>query len=400
MNRIVYDTPEGIAVVEDGLLVEFLSCPTSSPDATSPPCPASPSASASLSSPTPTPFTQGDICLGKVERIMKGLDCAFVDIGRRRAGFLPLKENSQTFTGSPLRAGDQILVQIRREETGEKGVFLSRDLSLAGALVILMPMNRFVGVSKRVADPQIIRDLKALGGEITENRFGLVLREAAAEALRQQEEESRMPAEGHSKETVKDAIRRETESLLQEWEEMLAEAGFSGLLSASSADTVTCKGDFHPRVLRASSPLSSLAKDWGLRGGYTLEHVDCLPEFLKAQLRAAASRKVQLPGGCNLIIDRCEALTVIDVNSAGHNADGKRQTFLETNRAACAEIVRQTRLRNLGGIILIDFIDMDLEEDRTEVEETLRQAFRADRRKTVLHGWTRLGLMEMTRKRE
>ena len=154
MERIIYLSDHFGAVAEDGRLVEYI------------------------------PFRKedcaGQILRGRVDRMMPGLGAAFVDIGRNKDGFLPLKESSQTFTEPDFRSGDRILVQIRKEETGNKGAFLTRDISLAGSYLILMPRNRFTGVSARVKDPEersrMLRTGKALAGD----RFGIVMREAAA----------------------------------------------------------------------------------------------------------------------------------------------------------------------------------------------------------------------------
>ena len=311
----------------------------------------------------------GAVFMGRVNRIMKSLDCAFVDLGRKRDGFLPLRENSRSFTGGPLRSGDLIPVQIRKEETGEKGAFLSRDLSLAGNLVILMPLNRFVGVSRKITDPEKAEALKAIGNRIVADpapaAFGLVLREAACFASESE-------------------IRRETAELLARWQALRR-----GIRTAEK-----------PGLLRADSLLSQLRNDYDHKGPLRIETVETVPEALRAQLKAASARKVELPGGGNLVIDRCEAMTVIDVNSARDSSGSEKESAVtEVNLAACEAIVRQVRLRNLGGIILVDFIDMDAPEDRERVAARLGELFRADRMKTVLHGWTNLGLMEITRRR-
>ena len=125
-----------------------------------------------------------------------------------------------------------------------------------------------------------------------------------------------------------------------------------------------------------------------------------IPADLKRQLASSKERTVRLPHGGNIVIDRCEAMTVIDVNSASAAYPGdKEASVTSANLEACAEAAVQVRLRDIAGIILIDFIDMEKETDRSLVEERLKEVFRADRRKTVIHGWTKLGIMEMTRKR-
>lgn len=327
------------AVTEDGRLVEYLR--------------------------TENENASGDLVSGRVDRMMPGLDCAFVDIGRRKNGFLPLREESKTFQGGSLRSGEKILVQVKKEETGEKGAFLTRDLTLPGETVILMPMNRYIGVSSRVTDEGARKRLRDLGAELAGGRFGLVMRLAAEEA-------------------TEETVRAEAEALLEKWEALQA--------AAQNAKPGT--------ALLHDSPLERLREDYLGRGIDAVRETAELDGDLLRQLKQSEGRKVPLPGGGNLVIDRCEAMTVIDVNTGGtRGADSKEATVLETNLEACAAAAEQIRLRDLSGILLIDFIDMEEERDREQVKERLEQCFARDRVKTVVHGWTKLGIMEMTRKR-
>lgn len=341
MQRILYVNETFCAVTEDGRLTEYL--------------------------PLQKDRLTGDILIGKVDRLMPGLKCAFVDIGRKKNGFLPLEENSKTFTGSPLRSGDRIPVQIRKEETGEKGAFLTRDLTLPGMNVILMPMNRHVGVSARITDEETRERLIRLGKSVTAGRTGLVLRSAAAAAEEQ-------------------AVTDETEELWTVWDEAVRNGLTGGepgrILIAGNSEAEALKNDYLPRGIAELRTEPDPGAD------------------LRRQLSQAAKRRVELPHGGNIVIDRCEAMTVIDVNTASDTASAdKRATVLRTNLEACEEIMIQVRLRNLSGILIIDMIDMEDEEDRKQVLEALGKAFERDRIKTVIHGWTSLGLIEMTRKR-
>ncbi len=207
--------------------------------------------------------------------------------------------------------------------------------------------------------------LLTIGREIAGERFGLILRQAAAG------QESR-------------EIREETEQLLARWQEIVRRAQ-----TETKPGTVLYRGSL-PEQWQA---------DYAARGGARIEKASCLNEGLRGQLNAARERKLRLPHGGTVVFDRCEALTAIDVNTASAAEKDKRQTVLETNLEACLLIARQVRLRNLSGIILVDFIDMDEETDRSLVAERLAEAFATDRIRTALHGWTSLGLMEMTRRR-
>ena len=310
----------------------------------------------------------GAILRGRVERIMASLQCAFVDIGRKKSGFLPLRENSETFRGKEIRSGDRVLVQIRKEEKGDKGAFLSRDLTLAGSGLLLMPMNRFIGVSARVSDEAQREALKRTGEELLAEKglhCGIVMR-AAALSLSGEE------------------LREERDRLWERWE--------ATLRAPEKAETGV--------VLQGNSIAEELMNDYGPRGIVRVDRSGSLPADLQRQLKEAQNRKIHLPHGGNIVIDPCEALTVIDVNSASDSHGGsRRQTIVETNLEACREIALQTRLRNLSGILILDLIDMDEAEDQDRVLQELSACFSEDRMKTVIHGMTRLGLVEITRKR-
>ena len=340
MKRTIISGPGYSAVTEDGKLMEFLR---EDPEDQS-----------------------GMILLGRIDRLMPGMNCAFVDIGRRKNGFLPLDEESESFSGGRIRSGETLLLQIRKEENGDKGAFLTRDITLPGSLVILMPMNRYIGVSSRIKDEEIRERLKRHGRETANGRFGIVMRNAAAEAKPED-------------------IREETERLFNIWLQILSEAKDGGKPG---------------HLFRTDDTLTRLKEDYA-SGGYESVTETCGPgPEISRQLRQAAERTVRLPGGGDIVIDRCEAMTVIDVNTASSaGKESKERTVLETNMEACEVIAQQARLRNLGGIILVDFIDMDSETDQSLVLEKLETCFSYDRIKTVIHGWTRLGLMEMTRKR-
>lgn len=343
MERILYLTDAFCAVEENGRLVEYI--PVNPSDHT------------------------GEIRMGRVERIMASMQCAFVDIGRTRSGFLPLHENSESFRGKEVRSGDRVMVQIRREEHDGKGAFLSRDVTLAGSAMLLMPMNRFVGVSARIRDPEDRKQLKEIGQSLCTGGdvpYGIVMRAAAL---------------GMNPETLKE----ERDLLWERWE------------------TANRKAAGHPEnpvILAGNTAAEELIGDYGPRGIDRIEHSGNLTADLLRQLKESGERKIRLPHGGNIVIDPCEAMTVIDVNSASDGRNGsRRETILETNLEACREIAIQARIRNISGIIIIDLIDMEEPTDQSLVLEELQKSFAADRIKTVIHGLTRLGLVEITRKR-
>ena len=340
MERMLITGPGFCCCVENGLLTEYIQEDASQ--------------------------QYGDIVGGRVERLMPGIGCAFVNIGRKKDGFLPLDEMSRSFEGEKLKSGVFIPVQIRKEETGNKGAFLTRDLTLAGRTVLLMPLNRHIGISSRITDEEERKRLRETGEEIADGETGLVLRTAAREAGTEE-------------------IAEEVRSLAEEWQRIREQirTGFKA-----------------GEVLFHQDPVKQMIRDYESMGIQGRKEKEALSAEMQRQLRESESRMVRIPNGGNIVIDRCEAMTVIDVNSASSGIKGKPEaSYTEINLAACETIAAQIRLRNLAGIIMIDFIDMKEEADRQKVAEKLAEVMKRDRRKTVIHGWTRLGIMEMTRKR-
>ena len=311
----------------------------------------------------------GSIFVGRVERVLPDIKAAFVKIGLKQNGFLPLKEAEsyhQTSGNASLMSGQEILVQAKKAPKGGKGAFLTRDISLPGQYVLVMPQNRFVGLSKRIDCANDRQRAQKLGERITQNRFGVIVRHAA---LFVSEEE----------------VFEEAEALWQKWQEL-----------SEKAPCIKA-----PALLYTETGMSEvLERDYSARHEMTL-----LPEEkwqslrVEEQLRAALARRVELRDGGSLIIDEREALQTIDVNSGSVVTSETGSLAMEENLRSIPEIARQIRLRNLSGIILIDFIDMDTEKERAIVQDAMAQAVADDRVKNVVHGFTRLGLLEMTRKR-
>lgn len=361
MREIYIRKGEGhdIAVVEDGRLVEYF-----------------PAEDASASE---------AIILGKVERIMPGMKAAFVQIGQEKCGFLPLEERNCPVLPK-LQTGMSVLVQVRKEAQGVKGAFLSRDINLCGEFVLFSPMNRMLAVSSRITKEKHRKALKELAREIAGGEFGLIMRSAAHHA-------------------AENLIREEVDALRAQWtaiSKAAPTAHVPSVLHASRSTLDLVLADYHPRGIdRVCTNDPTLTERLS---GYAPIAVmgDNLFDVARIsnQLKTGLERRVWLESGGNLVFDPCEAMTVIDVNTAKFTGKtALSDTVLTTNLEACEEIARQVRLRNLSGIIIIDMIDMISREHHHAVLESLNKAFAADRVKTVVHGFTSLGLVEMTRKR-
>ena len=353
-------TPREIALVEDGKLCEYIRD----------------GASASTEA----------IYAGRVERIVPGMKAAFVDIGQEKNGFLPLEERSQTVNLPKLQTGDTVLVQVKKEAQGTKGAFLTRDITLCGETVILMPMNRYVGVSSRVTDEEERKALIAMGKAIADEQFGLIMRNGALNA-------------------TENDISTEVNELTCAWHMVQSKAPTAhvpSMVHTPRTQLDSLLDDYRPRGIdRIVTNDQALGEQLASVAPVHLACDDMMSiARLHHQREKALQRHVWLDSGASLVIDPCEAMTVIDVNTAKFT--GKRnleETILKTNLEACREIARQVRLRNVSGIILIDMIDMEKPEHHEMVLDALREAFAADRVKTVIHGFTSLGLIEMTRKK-
>lgn len=330
----------------------------------------------------------GSILKGRVERFVPGMGAAFVNIGLEKNGFLPMNE-TPSFQGQAgarpaLQAGQEILVQVKKDPVGEKGAYLTRDITFPGQYVLLLPLDSFVGVSQRIKESEERESLLALGRELAPEGAGLVMRSNALQADRSD-------------------IEAEIGHLMEAWQEVqrrYPQKNAPQLLYENRDPFTELLRDYPPRQLsRIVTNIPSLAVP-GMQ-------VDCLPETdlltvfgVRSQADKALGRKVWLKSGGHLIFDLCEAMTVIDVNTGKFT--GKKlleETIFSLNREAAVEIAHQIRLRNLGGILLIDFIDMQEEHHRQGLLDALESELQKDRVKTVVHGFTSLGLVECTRKK-
>ncbi|XHX77608.1 MAG: Rne/Rng family ribonuclease [Stenomitos frigidus ULC029] len=350
-----------------------------------------------------------DVYLGIVENVLPGIDAAFVNIGdSERNGFIhvtdlgPLKLRRMAGSITELLAPQQkVLVQIMKEPTGNKGPRLTGNVSLPGRYLVLMPYGKGVNLSRRIRNENERNRLRALAILVKPAGMGIVVRTEA----------ENMP---------EDAIIEDLEMLQKQWELVLQEATTTRapallnrdddfiqrvLRDVYSADVNRIVVDSHTGLKRVRQQLTN----WGggdlPRGVLIDHHRDRAPimEYFRinAAIREALKPRTDLPSGGYVIIERTEALTVIDVNSGSFTRSATaRETVLWTNCEAATEIARQLRLRNIAGIIVVDFIDMDQRRDQLQVLEHFNKALRADKSRPQIAQLTELGLVELTRKRQ
>lgn len=322
------------------------------------------------------------IYLCKTDRMIKGMEAAFVKLTPRDNGFLPYAEMRNT-SAVPPRSGEKFLVQVKKPPVQQKCAYVTCDITLAGKYCILMPMSDHCSVSRRIADEDQKTRLEQLGKSIKPANMGLILREESATAA------------------LSD-IQQELQALLLRWQRIQEQA------SAASAPCLIDGGlSLCERMLRdVRSPLCEIITNRPEAFMHSAVPVRTAPSPMtlynvQGKLEKSLRRKVWLNCGGNLIIDPCEAMTVIDVNSAKDlgSKKGAEDTITRLNCEAALEIARLMRLRSMGGIILVDFVDMQKEENRAEVLRTMQEALHDDPVKTVIHGFTALGILEITRKK-
>ena len=350
----------------------------------------------------------GNIYKGVVANVLPGMQAAFVEIGLERNAFLYVDDaqlnNEETDKGKGkktieqlLRPGEEIMVQVIKEPFGSKGARLTRQIALPGRHLVLMPWADYTGVSRRIEDAAERERLRQLASQLRPEDMGLIVRTVA---------------EGEDA----SAFQQDLTFLLSLWERTQKR-----YLQKSAPALIYQDLDLIYRILRDlfTDQIDQLLIDTRYEYEKILETLDVIgpqlrervqlyqgeaPIFdvygIEAEIEKALSRTVWLSCGGYLVFDHTEALTVIDVNTGKYiGKTNLADTVLKTNLQAAEEIVRQIRLRDIGGIIIIDFIDMDREEDSQQVLALLSEKIKQDRTKSHVVGMTGLGLVEMTRKK-
>ncbi len=348
----------------------------------------------------------GNVYLGRVQNVLPSMEAAFVDIGKGRNAVLYAGEVNWDASGlegqpkrieSVLKSGQSVLVQVTKDPLGHKGARLTSQISLPGRYLVYVPDGSMTGISRKLPDKERAR-LKQILKKVMPENAGVIVRTAA---------------EGASEEELERDISR----LASQWDSIKRKAK-----SASAPSLLNSEPDLTVRVVRDvfNEDFSSLVVSGGEAWDTVREYVDYVAPHLAErlshwteerdvfeayrvdeQIAKALERKVWLPSGGSLIIDRTEAMTVVDVNTGKFTGQGGNleETVTKNNLEAAEEIVRQLRLRDIGGIIVIDFIDMVLESNRDLVLRRMLECLSRDRTKHQVAEVTSLGLVQMTRKR-
>jgi ribonuclease E len=352
----------------------------------------------------------GNIYLGRVQNVLPGMEAAFVDIGTPKNAVLYRgdvqydKEDVDTPAGDArieqiLHSKQMILCQVTKNPIGAKGARLTQEVSLPGRVVVLIPNSKTYGISKRLTDAER-RRLRGILDRVKPAEHGVILRTAAEHATEQEltadmtrllDEWARIEA-AQKKSSGPTLLYREPELAVRVIREEF-NADYRGVMIDDRAlyeEVKSYVSDFNPELADRVTYYDRETEGLSL---FENQHVH-------EQLHKALDRKVWLPSGGSLIIEHTEALTVIDVNTGKNvGTNNLEQTVFQNNLEAAQEVAHQLRLRDIGGIIVIDFIDMEIKDNRKKVVESFRHALARDKTRTQVFEISELGLVEMTRKR-
>ena len=353
---------------------------------------------------------KANIYKGRITRVEQSLEAAFVDYGAERHGFLPLKEISReyfpedyVYQGRPnikdiVKEGQEVIVQVNKEERGNKGAALTTFVSLAGSYLVIMPNNpRAGGISRRIEGDERLELKDALGSLDVPDGVGLIVRTAGV-GKSPEELQWDLKVLLHHWEAIKQASKDRPAPFLIHQESDVIVRAIRDYLRRDIGEILID----NPKIYeKAKAHIKLVRPDFISRVKLYQGEVPLFSHYqIESQIESAFQREVRLPSGGSIVIDVTEALTAIDINSARSTRGGDiEETALNTNLEAADEIARQLRLRDLGGLIVIDFIDMTPVRHQREVENRIRDAVRQDRARIQISRISRFGLLEMSRQR-
>ena len=358
---------------------------------------------------------EGNIYLGKVENVLLGMQAAFVDIGKEKNTFIHIRDiipKASNETGNKneplnkhniknyIKTGMPILVQIKKDATSKKGARVSTHINLSGRYAVLMPNSDFITISKKIEKETEKNRLLKIVKEIVPQNYGIIIRTSAEE---KSEEE----------------IKRDINNLIITWQEIvnkyekakkqtiftpqliyknqgIIEKLIIDLIDQDLSKVIVNEEKIYENIKKV---LEKIALETDVKVELKKEKNILNIYEIQEQLEKANNRKIWLKCGGFITIDKTEALTAIDVNSGKYvGTKDLEKTIFTVNKEATIEITKQIRLRDIGGIIIIDYIDMENKEDKAKILEILEENLKKDRSKTQVIGFTPLDLLEMTRK--
>lgn len=357
---------------------------------------------------------EGNIYIGRVENVLLGMQAAFVNIGEDKNTFIHIRDiipKVSNETGNKneelskhniknyVRVGMPILVQVNRDSTNKKGARVSTHISLSGRFVVIMPNAEFITVSQKIENEKEAKRLKELVSKYIPDNYGVIIRTASqGKSAKEIENDIKKVIEKWNK--IKESYVNEKDNINFKPQLLYKNDGLISKILLDVIDNnvekiwVNDKEEYN-KILKYVQETNNDKKI-----KVELKEKDLITMYdLDDQLEQIKNRKIWLKCGGFITIDKTEALTAIDVNSGKYvgNKD-LEQTVLKVNKEATIEIAKQLRLRDIGGIIIIDYIDMEKKESKEIIENTLKENLKKDRSKTQVIGFTPLNLLEMTRK--
>lgn len=357
---------------------------------------------------------EGNIYIGRVENVLLGMQAAFVNIGEDKNTFIHIRDiipKVSNETGNKneelskhniknyVRVGMPILVQVNRDSTNKKGARVSTHISLSGRFVVIMPNAEFITVSQKIENEKEAKRLKELVSKYIPENYGVIIRTASqGKSAKEIENDIKKVIEKWNK--IKESYVNEKDNINFKPQLLYKNDGLISKILLDVIDNnvekiwVNDKEEYN-KILKYVQETNNDKKI-----KVELKENDLITMYdLDDQLEQIKNRKIWLKCGGFITIDKTEALTAIDVNSGKYvgNKD-LEQTVLKVNKEATIEIAKQLRLRDIGGIIIIDYIDMEKKESKEIIENTLKENLKKDRSKTQVIGFTPLNLLEMTRK--
>ena len=362
---------------------------------------------------------EGNVYLGKVRNILPGMQSAFIDINEKRNAFIhinELLEKQDDKTGNKevdfekfkikdfIKENDPLLVQVKKDEENEKGVIVTTNIKITGLYSVLLINTNIATISQKIEDNNERKRLLEIANELKDEKekLGLIIRTSA---------------EGVEKEEIKQDFERLKfiwNQIKERYEEEIKEKVFPdliyennniefkfllGVINSNIDKIITNNKEIYEKLVNFTETM--ISKEIPIEFDDTREKIRDVYQ-LDSKIRELEKRKIWLKNGSFITIDKTEALTAIDVNSGkytGSENESKEDTILKVNTEATKEIARQLRVRNISGIIIIDYINMNRNEDVKKVENLLREELKKDRSKTQIVGFTKLNLLEMTRKK-
>lgn len=335
---------------------------------------------------------EGNIYIGVVKNIIPGIKAAFVDIGQEKNAFIHFEDIYKT--NNEIKLNEKILVQVQKDEINQKGAKLTTNIKLTGRQIVLLPTTDIITVSRKIENEKVKEKLIEIVAENLPKGIGAIIRTTASKATKTEiiDDIQRLVKDWNN---IEKKVQNSDEvPVLLGKNNTIIESVILGTADSGMDKIITDSKEENKKI-------EKFLKEFELEDKVKVEYDEkVLDKYkIKDELEKLNNNKIWLKCGSYIVIDKTEALTSIDVNSGKYTGkENLENTILRVNEEATVEIAKQIRLRDMSGIIIIDYIDMELEENKHRIMKLLEQEVKKDRAKVQIEGFTRLNLLEMTRK--